>query len=172
MTHGKRSSNQVILVVGNASGWSSVPIVISTGSASTESSIINGEPQQAAKHLILLATLTFLISPRKRRMFFRSTLPHVIKAAPDLLRPSAQWQSTMLLGAPRSSYRTFPQVHPPWIIVFFRLASQGSATQHFEVKSVYKSMGINKVLGWLERLVGHTITSHLRDQPNACRPHT
>jgi hypothetical protein len=27
----------------------------------------------------------------------------------------------MLLGATRSSYRTFPQVHPPWTIVFFRL---------------------------------------------------
>src|SRR4029453_16128312 len=54
-------------------------------------------------------------------MFLRSTLPQVIKAAPELLRQSAQWQSTMLLGATRSSYRTFPQVHPPWTIVFFRL---------------------------------------------------
>src|SRR6266487_3150235 len=128
MTHGKRSSNQVILVVGNASGWSSVPIVISTGSASTESSKINGEPQQAAKHLILFATLAFLISPHKIRTFLRSILPHVIKAATELLRQSAQWQSTILLGATRSSYRTFPQVHPPWIIVFFRLAGQRSAT--------------------------------------------
>src|SRR6266516_681849 len=128
MTHGKRSSNQVILVVGNASGWSSVPIVISTGSASTESSKINGEPQQAAKHLIRFATLTFLISPPKRRMFLRSILPHVIKAAPELLRQSAQWQSTMLLGATRSSYRTFPQVHPPWIIVFFCLPTEVQVT--------------------------------------------
>ncbi len=86
-------------------------------------------------------------------MFLRSILPHVIKAAPELLRQSAQWQSTMLLGATRSSYRTFPQVHPPWIIVFFRLTSQRSATQHFEDQGVHVSRSCNKKLGWLQRLV-------------------